>query len=120
MDISTGQLLRIGHNATETDDEIGDHSITYDNVTSHRELEPLKLQGDSAALARDFLYTRWAKYFNSLSQEAKEYYQPPAPYELPRSRNKAGFLKQFKYNLHRNFISKLYLMFCPYITMLVK
>jgi hypothetical protein len=97
IDISSGRLAR---NAKDDDDN---QSIQA-SFSSHLTLSPVKLQGDSAALARNFLYDQWSKYFKALTPEKRLYYEPPAPYDLPKMRRKAGFLTQLKYYLHRNFI----------------
>ena len=107
IDISSGQLLRNPKNSnTEDDDEEDNDMSVRTGKMTLRGLEPVKLQGDSAALARDFLFTRWTKHFDTLSKDKKDHYEPPEPYDLPKPRHKAGFLKQIKYNLHRNVISK--------------
>lgn len=103
MDISSGQLAR----STLNDDGNGtedDERALHSAFTSHRKLSPVKLQGDTAAFARNFLYDEWLRFFIGLPQEKKQYYEPPTPYDLPGRRKKAGFLTQLKYHLQRNLI----------------
>lgn len=53
---------------------------------------------------REELYNTWKSHFNSLSEEDKELYTAPEPYDLPGKVERASFSSQLLFQLQRLFI----------------
>jgi len=52
-------------------------------------------------LRREVLYKKWNRYFENLSEEAKQVYLAPEPYELPKKIDRPSAFKQLGFQLHR-------------------
>jgi hypothetical protein len=85
LDISSGYIKR--------------ESGTGDDRSTMKTLRKLDHRAELATL-----FESWTKFFDNMSPDKKE---SPAPFRLPLSRMRPGFLKQVMFNIHRIFLSKL-------------
>lgn len=58
-------------------------------------------EAGKAKARREVLYDKWRHHFKNLSEEQKEQYTAPEPYDLPAKVEKAVFRKQLLYQLQR-------------------
>lgn len=54
--------------------------------------------------AKEFLFDAWETHFDSLSEEERESFDPPAPFEIPSDQAKPSFFLQLKYHIKRNLL----------------